>query len=192
LAALGRSERRALAALGLRIGMIGCHLPALSDDGSARLRALLWGLRTKSKVELDSLPNTPVLVPDGEIADELLLALGYFRLETGRAGGPAVRADVLERFAVSAKRRSRKGPFEPDMAFCDILEVDAKTLCFLLHGLGYREVPGDDGRRRFAPRPRRSSTGQRQRRRGRKGKDGHDADSPFAVLARLKTAKKSR
>jgi len=192
LAALGRGERRALAALGLRIGMIGCHLPALSADGGARLRALLWGLRAKAKVELDALPSAPVVVPDGEFADGLLLALGYLRLETGRDGSPAVRAGVLERFAVSAKRRSRKGPFEPDMAFCDILEVDAETLGSLLNGLGYREVPDADGRPRFVPRPRRSSTGQRQRRRGRQGKGRHDADSPFAVLARLNTAKKSR
>jgi ATP-dependent RNA helicase SUPV3L1/SUV3 len=192
LAALGRAERRTLAALGLRIGQIGCHMPTLVDDGGARLRALLWSLRAKAEVELDALPRGPVLAPDGQLDEGLLLALGYLWIGAPGSGRLAVRADLLERLAAGARRRARKGPFVPDRALRDVLEVDAETLGVLLRGLGYRNEPGEDGRPLFVPASRRSSSAQRQSRRRRRSKGRRDDDSPFAVLAGLKSAKKSR
>jgi ATP-dependent RNA helicase SUPV3L1/SUV3 len=192
LAALDRGERRVLAELGLRIGQVGCHMPALLGDGSLRLRALLWCLRAKTKIELEDLPRAPVLRPGEQLDNGLMLAIGYLRIKAPRSKPMAVRADLLERLAASAQRCARKGPFEPDMAFCDILEVDARTLRALLRALGYQEERSDDGRLLMVLPGRRKSAGPRRRRK-RRGQQGvKDPDSPFAVLARLKTARKSR
>ena len=104
----------------------------------------------------------------------------------------AVRADLLERLAANAQRCARKGPFEPDMTYCDVLEVDARTLRALLRALGYREERGDDGRLLMVSPGRRKLARPRQRTKRRGQQHAKDPDSPFAVLARLKTARKSR
>jgi ATP-dependent RNA helicase SUPV3L1/SUV3 len=192
LAALDRGDRQALARLGLRIGQAGCHMPAMVGDGSTRLRALLWGLRMKAEIGFEDLPRAPVLRPDEQLDEGLMLAIGYLRIKSPRGKPIAVRADLLERLAVSTKRRARKGPFEPDMAFCDILEVDSRMLRTLLRALGYREERGDDGRLLMASPGQRKSSGARRRRKHRGRQGAKDAESPFAVLAGLKVARKRR
>ena len=182
---LTRDDRKMLTGIGLRLGMQSYFLPALVGNGSAPLRAMLWGLRSKVEVERQTLPKTPLVRVEDTPGVGFVLALGFVPLRPLRGSRLAVRADALERLAIAARRLSKNGSFQPDERLGAILDCDEETLRSVLRSLGYKET--DETREVGAMEPARRKKG----RKGGKRSDRPSRESPFAVLSRLKDGTKN-
>ena len=186
IAALRASDRKALRAHGVRIGVESVFIPALLKTKALRLRALLW--TAFNQVTGCTLP-APGLVSanrDQKAPDEFYAAIGY-RVIADRV----VRIDIIDRVALSLIRLSRKGPFDLPRDLVAMLGMGNDRAVLVVAALGY-EKSGDDGlyvRVRRRPGPRRPG---KQVKRNSKQKDlvrkskSTDPDSPFARLADLR------
>ena len=172
VAALSADDRKSLARLGVRLGMESIYMPALLKPPMARLRSLLWCIRH----DCSPVPTVPAgrtsLPVNGEIPSAWYEAVGY------RCLGPrAVRVDILERVAATARHSARQGEFAlpadlPSLLGCSLEDAD-----LVLKGLGYRAgaLKGHyAAARRPGKRPRDPAA----------GRERHH-DSPFAALKRL-------
>jgi ATP-dependent RNA helicase SUPV3L1/SUV3 len=213
IASLGKAERKALAALGIRLGAASVTLPALLKPRPSRLRGLLWAVRKGGDGDaLPDLSDTSFRPQPGMTNDDgLYLALGYRRF--ARKGEQiAVRADALERLAREAYRLARQGSFAANPALQRLAGCDAPGLALLLGSLGFRVTNGPSGVS-FAPRPSGSKaranghangagppmakSGAKRRRpkpteqdnRGTLERSSGTEDSPFAKLRELKIAR---
>jgi len=180
LESLGKDDRKALAALGVRLGMTGVYLADLLRGRTAPLRGLLWCVHAgRPAPALPPAKAKSVAVGAG-LDPRLCQAMGFRR--PGRDGGKlAVRADALERLAREARKLARQGPFAATPALCRIIEVEEAGLAAVLTGLGYRETADAQGRR-FEARDRNGGKGKAAAKR-RRGKTS--AHSPFAKLRDL-------
>ncbi len=213
IAALTRGERKALAALGVRLGRDSVYLPALGSQRATRLRALLWpvhqGLRSpgfSGAAGLARASAMPSVIAVAEVADwlaeagalagggaardqveGLCRAIGYRRL--GRAA-LAVRADALERLARQAHKLSAQAPFTTSSALRKAGGCGDRELAGILPELGF-EVDPAAGELTFLPhgasrRAKRKRGKAKTARRGSGGR-GQDRgkDSPFSKLQDL-------
>ena len=211
IAALSRGDRKALAALGVRLGRVSVYLPALGAQRAVRLRALLWsvhhGLPTGTVgLAAASLPS--VLAVD-EVADWLAeagapdangnsardLAADYCRAIGFRPMGRsalAVRADALERLAREAHKLAAQGPFTTSAALRKAGGCGDDELAVILPELGFEADPAA-GQPSFLP----PAAGRRGKRRRGKAKTarrkpdkgaGKENDSPFSKLQDLTIA----
>jgi ATP-dependent RNA helicase SUPV3L1/SUV3 len=185
VAALSGAERRAVRALGVRLGEHSVFLPELLKPRPARLLALLHAAGPQGGGARPVLPQPGrVSLPAPEPGrDAALAAVGYRRL-----GALAVRLDMLERLA-DALRDARKaaGPsaFAAAPEHAALIGASREELGRVLRALGYRRVtPAEPGPPDAeapelwrAPRPRRPRPAPRSAR---------PADSPFEALAELK------
>ena len=149
LRALTKDERRQLEQCGVRVGHhMVFLLPALKPAMVKRRVALataFWGTESIAPA------SSAVSIPVAEAAPaELCEAVGF-----PRAGGLAVRADVLERVARMLHGASRRGPFTPDDRVRQRLCCSTTDLAPVVEALGYRAV--GDGRF-VAPRRRRPTS----------------------------------
>ena len=183
LRGLTKADRKALAALGLRLGRECVFLPALLEPGPARLGALLCTVHGKRPLPELPAPGALAFEPGPDFDDALCRALGYRRLENGTA--VALRADALERLAHEAYRLSEQGFFAPTPKLRRVTGCGEAELETALVAIGYRVRRDDTGvsfgraRPRKAPKPG-------AKRRARKGPgSGPSADSPFAKLRDL-------
>jgi len=175
VAALSDSDRKALARLGIRLGVESVFMPALLKPPAQRLRGLLWTIRHG----LTPLPAPPPgrisLVPPEGVPTGYYAAIGY-RLLAGRA----LRVDMLERFAAEARALARHAPFIAPPALLGLVSAPPAEARAMLEALGYRATPGETGltyrpiRKRpvAAPAPHHAP----------------NAASPFAALRRLTPA----
>ncbi len=184
--ALGKPDRAALRALGVRLGGATLYLPALVKPAAVRLRALLWAAwegtapRTPPAAGLVSVPADPD-VPRG-----FYEAVGYPVID-----GRAVRADMLERLGIALRQAARRGPVMLGPELMSLAGLGAEETARLVVGLGYRQVEGEGGPA-FVPAPRRAAIGSEQadganarRNRPRRVRRGPDPASPFAKLKEL-------
>ena len=192
LTALAAEDRKALARLGVRIGLESVWLPGLmKGGGSAALRALLWAIYRGAPLPVAApTARHPSLARDPALPDELYHALGY-----RPAGDLAVRADALERLAKAARRLARQGPFAATEPLRALLACPKAALPGVLLSLGYRRCPETEGEDRFVMPPRRKrnhkpAAGRAAvKRKGGKAGRGPAADSPFAALRDLQFGK---
>jgi len=103
LAQLGEEDRKALARLGVRVGVYSLYFPSMLKPVPIRLRAGLWMI-ARSR---DSIPPLPIegrtsmdLPRDAE--RDFYAAIGYLPL-----GDHAIRADMVERLAAMARHAVR-------------------------------------------------------------------------------------
>jgi ATP-dependent RNA helicase SUPV3L1/SUV3 len=104
LAELGDEDRRALARLGVRMGVYSLYFPSMLKPVPIRLRAGLWMVARNR----DSIPPLPAegrtslnLPRDAE--RDFYAAIGYLPL-----GNHAIRADMVERLAAMARQAVRE------------------------------------------------------------------------------------
>src|SRR5437899_1187608 len=104
LAELGEDDRKALARLGVRVGVYSLYFPSMLKPVPIRLRAGLW-MVSKGRETIPPLPaegRTSMDLPrDAE--REFYAAIGYLPL-----GDHAIRADMVERLAAMARQAVRE------------------------------------------------------------------------------------
>ena len=100
-----------------------------------------------------------------------------------------MRADALERLAVEAGKRSRKGPLRPDPTLCRLAGCRTGDLDLILRALGYRKANDERGEV-FLPRPPKGRKRPAGRPKGERSRprEAPSPDSPFAKLRALKIA----
>ncbi len=165
-----RSDRAALAALGVRFGRHTIYAPALGRSRALNLRAALGPARFRPSRRALSAPLDPALV----WAD---YAAAGFR----PCGARAIRIEMVERLAGAARKSaqsSRDFALNPDWA--RLIGGDLSDLAAALKALGYRRTGGEAGERwRFPsvqrPRPQ-----------------GDGPENAFGGLADLMAARKAQ
>jgi ATP-dependent RNA helicase SUPV3L1/SUV3 len=169
--ALAKSDRPALAALGVHIGAMSVFLPAFKSRETMPLRALLWACAhgedparaLAALPERRSVSRAGAPLPAGFYAACLYVPVGQLY----------ARADRLEGLAGRLRGLAKRGPFAatPDLAAA--IGAAPGDVASVLAALGYRAMPGMV----FVPRPM-----------GRKAQFAPPAEvpgSPFASLGRL-------
>jgi ATP-dependent RNA helicase SUPV3L1/SUV3 len=181
-AGLTGPERKALARLGVRLGTESVYVEPLLKPAAARLKALLWALRSGA-VPPAALSGT-AMPRDPALADDAYAALGY------RVLGPRVlRVDRLERLAAASRKLARAGPFAASPALAQLAGAPLAELAAVLTCLGYRAViDSANGAVTFHARPRRASEPGRGAKTQR-GAPETAANSPFAKLRDLRLAR---
>src|SRR6185295_19557705 len=104
LAQLNEEDRKALARLGVRVGVYSLYFPSMLKPVPIRLRAGLWMI-ARSRDSIPPLPiegRTSMDLPQGAERD-FYGAIGYLPL-----GNHAIRADMVERLAVMARQAVRE------------------------------------------------------------------------------------
>ncbi|UYN94775.1 MAG: hypothetical protein KIT25_22580 [Enhydrobacter sp.] len=103
LGELGEEDRKALARLGVRVGVFSLYFPSMLKPVPIRLRAGLWMVARNR----ETIPPLPIegrtsmdLPPNAE--REFYAAIGYLPL-----GSHAIRADMVERLAAMARHAVR-------------------------------------------------------------------------------------
>jgi len=196
IAGLQPAQRKALAALGIRIGQETVYVPALQRPAAVRLRRLLWAahagrpapLLNASALSLPTAPDTP---------EAFYLACGYRVID-----GAAIRAEALEKLADLARRRARQGAFAATPELRAVVGCAEAEIEAVLRFLGYRASKPTDGdggaaeraavtydrARRRDKRPATSAPGKKART-GKKPRPAANPDSPFAGLRDLVRSK---
>lgn len=104
LAQLGEEDRKALARLGVRVGVFSLYFPSMLKPVPIRLRAGLWMI-ARSRETIPTLPaegRTSMDLPRDAERD-FYAAIGYLPL-----GDHAIRADMVERLAAMARHAVRE------------------------------------------------------------------------------------
>jgi ATP-dependent RNA helicase SUPV3L1/SUV3 len=150
VAALSPADRAALARLSIRFGTESLFIPDLAKPAAQALRAVLWAAQRGCAVP--PIPGKkPAITIDAALPADFYGAVGF-----AVAGGVAVRADILERFAFEYRTRLRAGETEPGRLLLSLLGLGKEATLMVMAALDNR--------------PRRS----------RHARD--NPDSPFAVL----------
>ncbi|MCW5737484.1 MAG: helicase [Enhydrobacter sp.] len=103
MAELGEEDRKALAKLGVRVGVYSLYFPSMLKPVPIRLRAGLW-MVARNRDSIPPLPiegRTSMDLPQGA-EREFYSAIGYLPL-----GNHAIRADMVERLAAMARAAVR-------------------------------------------------------------------------------------
>ncbi|MEO5336639.1 MAG: disulfide oxidoreductase [Magnetospirillum sp. WYHS-4] len=168
VAGLAKADRKALAALGVRIGRESVFLPALLKPDALALRALLWSVAAgQGPFHPPPAGRTAVPKPPG-LPQAFLEAVGF------RVLGPlALRLDILERLGDALW--VLKPPFSPPADLANLLGCGAAELEGVLRALGFKAKPNAAGKALFIP--------PRGRKAARIVRD--KPDSPFAMLRTL-------
>jgi ATP-dependent RNA helicase SUPV3L1/SUV3 len=180
LQALGRCDRQALSAAGVRLGVEHVFVASLLRPEATRWRLALWAVWN----EINILPPLPApgrvsITVDGEWPKGFLEAAGFWRI-----GSEAVRIDMVERLARAIHgRRDGRAPFIADPNWAASAGLTRDGLARLMRALGYR-LQLVDGAPHFAWRGARRVPVQASQ------VSENDAralsDSPFAILAGMK------
>ncbi len=167
LKSLARADRKALTALGVRIGVAHVFLPALLKPRAAAMCARLWSIALgRPRPELPT-PGSLSVARQSGTPDGFYRVCGYCP-----AGRRAVRLDRLEALAGAAAKRHRAGPLAASPELARLVGAPPSELPAILSVLGYTAARDEDGAVTFRPGARRNRP---RRRRG-------NPDSPFAQL----------
>jgi len=159
--ALSRDHRRALKALGLRIGRHFIFLPSMLKPKAAALSALLTALH-HGHAAWTPPPGRASLTPPDGIPEAVVAAAGY------RLAGPlVVRIDILERLAALAWKEPGQTTPSPEMMTA--LGAGAEETAAVLANLAPQAKKPPPRRRKRQPEP---------------------SDSPFAVLRTMEKARR--
>lgn len=187
IANLGPSGRKAVAALGVRIGAQSVFFPALTKPAAVRLRAILWAVFQNQTVPecLAELVDRPVL-PAAPVVKDCWAAMGYRVL-----GSRALRVDQVERLSAVLRRRAREGPIAESPELTHLAGCAGEELAVVLGRLGFKARQTADGTV-FAPKRRPGLKGRSSGKGAAKGdaaKPPDNSASPFAALEGLVPAK---
>ncbi|HET8729355.1 MAG TPA: helicase-related protein [Alphaproteobacteria bacterium] len=171
---LGKADRKALAALGVRLGAATVYVATLLKPQAVATRALLWAVSNGLALP----PPAPPAGSQSVVMEEGVPAEFYHAIGYAPAGRRAIRVDRLEALGLAAGRLYRQGPFAATPDLAKLIGAPAADLPDALAALGYRAVHDAEGKvtwhrsrvRRKAQPPRR-----------RAARD----DSPFAKLRAL-------
>jgi len=177
--ALGRADRRRLAAAGVRLGRDSVFLPALLKPARARLAALLWVVQRDRGLPALPAPGVLSFAAGPDMAEGLCHALGYRRFARDQEA-VALRADALERLAAAVRPLAAQGPFTVTPDLKRRTGCGEADLAVVLSALGYRRAWAGDGAT-FVARPRRRKAAAK----GGPGRARRSTDSPFAKLREL-------
>ncbi|MGE5147671.1 MAG: helicase-related protein, partial [Candidatus Eiseniibacteriota bacterium] len=153
IVALKPADRRALAALGVKLGEHSVFMPALQRPAAMRLRALLWCVHNMQPATSFE-PRRGVIAAPTDQLRGLAAACGYRPMR-----GLAIRVDRLEKLATEARRLARVGPFGVTPGLAGLIDGEVTDIETLLTAIGYRKhidlsgvtfVP--EGRRRASRR----------------------------------------
>ncbi len=169
LAALDRDQRRAISALGVRIGALDLFMPSVLKPEAAR-----WRTALRASASGDNMPELPapasvvVATPEGD-QKAIMSRLGF------RAVGPQMlRVDMAERLARHAHQVRVAKEGEPvDAALATSLGLRPEAVARLMRDLGFRRREDQDGWvwRGWAPR---------------RSRPARQSSSVFAALSELK------
>ena len=189
LRAIGKAERKRIAALGIRLGRACVHVPAWRRDGRAELCALLWSVHARAAPPPAPPPGAKTCLPAKDAETGYYRAHGFCCLP-GRAGpGLAIRAEALEQLAYEAFRLARQGLLAVPRRLQDLTDGDPARLETALRALGYGLRTTAEGLELRPRKGRKSAAAQ--------GRDGQgttpaapraktrDTASPFEVLREL-------
>ncbi|MCB1970316.1 MAG: disulfide oxidoreductase [Geminicoccaceae bacterium] len=177
VSSLNAVDRKILARLGLRFGVLNVYLPALIRPSSVEALARLQGL-ARGEVLMPP-PAGRVNLRGGEIPQSPL-SFGYMQV-----GDIALRVDMAERLAARLRAAARHAErFVIDAEMMSISGLSCPELAQVLPALGFRVVMVDD-QPMVARRRRRSQPRSQRPERKHKAMRG-PSDSPFAALAQLK------
>lgn len=168
IAALTKSERGVLAAMGVRLGLDWVYLASMSKPRRLAFRALLWAV-SADYYPVPAVPTTHAVTVDRDLPLTFYDAIGY-----AIKGPRAIRVDSAERMSAWLRRRARRGTVVSSSDLVDRCVCEAAELPAVLLQFGYRAVQEDGGFRLVGTK----KTAWRQSR-GRR----LDPDSPFAKLA---------
>ena len=169
LAALDRDQRRAISALGVRIGALDLFMPSVLKPEAAR-----WRTALRASASGDNMPELPapasvvVATPEGD-QKAIMSRLGF------RAVGPQMlRVDMAERLARHAHQVRVAKEGEPvDAALATSLGLRPEAVARLMRDLGFRRREDQDGWVWRGRAPRRS-------------RPVRQSSSVFAALSELK------
>ena len=137
--ALPQESRKFLRAHGVRFGQHAIFVFSMLKPESTRIRLLLWAL-SEGIQDIPAAP-TPGLVTipsDGSLSDEYYSVTGYFR-----AGGSAVRIDMLDRLSNMLREMDGRAGFEATTEMLSITGLSHDGFADLLAGLGYGVKRGE-------------------------------------------------
>ncbi len=177
---LAPQERWQLRSLGVKFGEASIYIPAILKPGTARHRLMCWRLFQG----LRELPATPApgltSLPAEHAPDGFYEACGYRVI-----GGRAVRLDMLEKVAETARARHEAGALKADKDITSFVSCRDEAFAAILASLGYRPQQDTEGatvyvrQRKESRKPSAKALRQEQKR---------AEQSPFAGLKTLKTA----
>ncbi len=183
--ALGARQRRAVARLGVRLGVETIFMPALLKAAPVHLRAQLSAAR---------LGLRPAVVPDGSrvsVPTDAALPAEFYAAAGYRAAGPlAIRVDVLERLLAGLRRQARGGRLVAPADLITMVGARLEDFAALLRAFGYEAAVEAEG---VVVTPRRQAKTAVGRRRPKSSAragpktagDGRRSESPFAGLKDL-------
>ena len=179
---LSDRSRKMLAKLGVRLGVYHAYLPSLLKPAAQEVLALLWALPRDLSPPV--VPEGRTVLRNGEVLEgEALAVLGFCKM-----GDVALRFDIAERLGAGLRERGRAQPcFALPLDLVAAAGVTRNELQTMAPSLGFeiREQEGETQLARTAKRKARHRPPRAQRKaRAMKG----PSNSPFAVLASLKTA----
>lgn len=180
LQALNKPERQALKALGITLGAVSVHVPAMLKASLMAPKALLWSV-FRADYNAPKLPKPAAvsIASADQAGAPMAVALGFVAV-----GTRAMRADIAERLASELRRRGRRGPITGDRALLLLAHCKKAELGGVLEALGYVPKPPEgDGLPLFVPAPGKAR--RRTKRGARKGPGEHNPHSPFAMLRDL-------
>ena len=131
------------------------------------------------------------MIDAANLPQGLAAAQGYLFLPSDGKGRWAVRANDFERLALWALKKRKPEGFALDDSLRGLLpNTENSQLEILLRALGYQGKQ-QEGQIFWTLRGRKQRAPAKEKRPKRKSEAKHNPDSPFAVLADLKTARKA-
>lgn len=192
---LSEEDRKAVAKLGVRLGVETVHVLDALKPGPVALRAILWAVQRG----LSAVPELPPagrtsVVNNRDNSKGFYLAAGYLPV-----GPLAARVDMLERFAALLRQKAREndGKVSPEPALLSLLGCTVEQAEGVFAVLGFRPLETEDGTKVFVRKERRRRGRPAKGPRGKPRTSGRgpaakpdapaeiDADSPFAKLKDL-------
>jgi ATP-dependent RNA helicase SUPV3L1/SUV3 len=186
---VGHDLRQMLKKIGVEAGRFALFMPAVLKPGSAKLRALLWGVahdRNPPELPAPGLVSAPM---PGNWGPDFALDMGWLP-----CGPVMVRLDVAERLVKEMHYLVRKHPVLLPPNLGSRMGLKPEQLSPVLNVLGFRIIPAGVesdkkygppapqmlGRRKMEPRPVAAAPAEPEK--------PVSEDNPFAALAALRRA----
>jgi ATP-dependent RNA helicase SUPV3L1/SUV3 len=187
---IGAEWRPSLKKLGIEAGRFAFFMPAVLKPGSAKLRALLWGVahdRNPPSLPAAGLVSAPMPSNWGE---DFALSMGWLP-----AGPVMVRLDIAEKLVREMHYLVRKTPVLLPPNLGSRMGLKPEQLSPVLHLLGFRIIPAATLSAKYYGPPSPPMLGRRKME-PRKAPEPPpppvevSEDNPFAALAALRQARR--
>ncbi|MFD1626501.1 helicase-related protein [Azospirillum griseum] len=190
---LSREDRKALARLGVRLGVSHLYLTALAKPAAVALRGLLWAVAARHPLPVPLPPPGRVAVDPADAPPAFWEAIGYplpgktmpGKTMPGKGGARALRVDMLDRLETELLGLVKTNAPVREVALGQRVGLSAEEVAAVLTGLGYTRAEAEDGavtwkrRRPTGPTPGGKGGGKAN------GRAAVNPDHPFAKLRQL-------